>query len=266
MTFRTADLFTFKNKTMARQKGIIKLEGTIGDITFHNSKNGYIAKAKGGVSANRIASDPAFVRTRENGAEFGRAGKAGKLLRMAFRPQIQKASDSRIIGRLMREMMRVIKADTTSVRGLRNVIDGETELLQGFEFNESAKLGATLYAPYTTLINRATGLMAVNFNDFDAFTMLAAPSGTTHFQFMLAGADIDFNGETYTALSEESAVIPWDSAGVPGFDLSVQLGPNSAHPLFLCLGVVFLQDVNGTKYPLQNGSFNTLGIVKVSGL
>ena len=33
---------------MARQKGIIKLKGTIGDITFYKSKDGYIAREKGG--------------------------------------------------------------------------------------------------------------------------------------------------------------------------------------------------------------------------
>lgn len=64
---------------MARQKGIIKLKGTIGDITFYKSQDGYLTREKGGVEASRIASDPAFQRTRENGAEFGRAGKAGRL-------------------------------------------------------------------------------------------------------------------------------------------------------------------------------------------
>ena len=68
---------------MARQKGIIKLDGTIGDITFYKSQDGYLAREKGGVSADRIANDPNFQRTRENGEEFGRAGKAGKMLRMA---------------------------------------------------------------------------------------------------------------------------------------------------------------------------------------
>ena len=63
---------------MARQRSIIKLDGTIGGITFYKSKDGYLAREKGGVSADRIKNDPAFQRTRENGAEFGRAGKAGK--------------------------------------------------------------------------------------------------------------------------------------------------------------------------------------------
>lgn len=70
---------------MAQQKGIIPLKGTIGNITFYKSKDGFLAREKGSLDATRIANDPAFQRTRENGAEFGRAGKAGKVLRTAFR-------------------------------------------------------------------------------------------------------------------------------------------------------------------------------------
>jgi hypothetical protein len=58
---------------MARQKGIIKLKGTIGDITFNKTQDGHLAREKGGVDASRIKNDPAFQRTRENGSEFGRA-------------------------------------------------------------------------------------------------------------------------------------------------------------------------------------------------
>jgi hypothetical protein len=90
---------------MAKQKGIIKLKGTIGGITFYKSQEGgYLAREKGGVDANRIANDPAFQRTRENGAEFGRAGKAGKLLRTALRALLLNSTDSRMVGRLTQQM------------------------------------------------------------------------------------------------------------------------------------------------------------------
>ena len=119
---------------MARQDSIIKLNGTIDGISFYKSKDGHLARKAGGVSKARIASDPAFIRTRENGSEFGRAGSAGKVLRTALRGLMQKASDSRVSSRLTAEMVHVIKADETSDRGLRNVLDGEVEMLQGFEF------------------------------------------------------------------------------------------------------------------------------------
>ena len=49
---------------MAQQKSILKLKGTIGGITFYKSKDGYLAREKGGVDASRIANDPGFARTR----------------------------------------------------------------------------------------------------------------------------------------------------------------------------------------------------------
>ncbi|WP_288096469.1 hypothetical protein, partial [Hydrotalea sp.] len=109
---------------MAQQKGIIKLDGTIGGITFYKSQDGYLAREKGGVSADRIANDPNFQRTRENGAEFGRAGKAGKILRTSLRALLQNASDSRMVSRLTKQMVKVIQMDAVNPRGERNVIDG----------------------------------------------------------------------------------------------------------------------------------------------
>lgn len=63
---------------MAKQSGILPLEGTIGNISFFKTKDGFLARQKGGVSAQRIATDPAFARTRENMAEFTKAGKASQ--------------------------------------------------------------------------------------------------------------------------------------------------------------------------------------------
>jgi len=94
---------------MAKQDGIIKLEGTIGDITFYKSKDGHLARGKGGLDASRIQNDAAFQRTMENGEEFGRAGSAGKLLRLAFRSFLQNGADSRMVSRLTKEMVAVVK-------------------------------------------------------------------------------------------------------------------------------------------------------------
>ncbi len=85
---------------MARQKGIIKLKGKIGDISFYKTQDGHLAREKGGVDASRIANDPAFIRTRENGAEFGSSASSGKLLRNALRTMLMTAADNRVASRL----------------------------------------------------------------------------------------------------------------------------------------------------------------------
>jgi hypothetical protein len=251
---------------MAKQKGIIKLKGTIGDITFYKTKDGYVAREKGGIDANRIANDPAFQRTRENGSEFGRAGKAGKTLRLALRTLLLNSSDSRMVSRLTQTMIKVIQADQTNDRGLRNVIDGEAELLRGFDFNITGKLGTTLFAPFVGGIDRVTGEITVDLEPFLPANMIAAPSGTTHFKIISAGAEIDFEAETFVVSSSETAVLPWDSAPTAVINHLNMVTPNSTKPLFLALGVEFYQGVNGKMYPLKNGSYNPLALVQVSGL
>ena len=250
---------------MARQKGIIKLKGTIGDITFYKSQDGYLAREKGGIEASRIATDPAFQRTRENGAEFGRAGKAGRLLRTALRPLLLNSADSRMVGRLTQRMVKVIQADQVSERGQRNVIDGEAELLMGFEFNIRGKLGTTLYAPYTTTIDRVTGELEVNLASFVPASMIAAPGGTTHFKIISGAAEVDFEGETFVVATSETAILPWNSTATAVINQMNAVTANSTHPLFLALGVEFYQEINGEMYPLKNGAFNPLSIVKVDG-
>lgn len=251
---------------MAKQKGIIKLKGTIGDITFYKSKDGYLAREKGGVDASRIANDPNFQRTRENGEEFGTAGKAGKMLRTSMRALIQNVADSRMVGRLTQEMVKVLQADMTSVRGKRNVIDGEAELLQGFEFNIGSKLGTTIFAPFTAVIDRVAGTLVVNIPSFIPANMVAEPSGSTHFKLTSAGAAIDFENETFEVTTSETASLPWDAAATAVINLANAVTANSPHPLFLALGIEFFQEMNGVQYPLKNGAFNALSLVSVDGV
>lgn len=79
---------------MANQKGILKLEGTMGGMTFYKKGGQFLVKEKSSISADKIANDPAFARTRENNAEFGATGISGKLLRDALRNMMLNASDS----------------------------------------------------------------------------------------------------------------------------------------------------------------------------
>ena len=251
---------------MARQKGIIKLKGTIGDITFYKTKDGHLAREKGGVDASRIKSDPAFQRTRENGAEFGRAGKAGKTLRTALRTLLINSADSRMVSRLTQSMVKVIQADLVNDRGLRNVIDGEAELLVGFDFNITGKLGTTLFVPFVGTIDRVAGEISVAVDPFVPANMIAAPGGTTHYKIISAGAEINFEAETFVVSSSETVIQPWDSAPVVAINQLNAVTPNSVSPLFLALGLEFYQEVNGKMYPLKNGAYNPLSLVQVSGL
>jgi len=48
---------------MASQDGIFKIKGTLGGVTFYKTKDGHLAREKGGIDKKRMAKDPAFKRT-----------------------------------------------------------------------------------------------------------------------------------------------------------------------------------------------------------
>ena len=250
---------------MPKQKGIIPLQGTMGNITFYKRKDGYYAREKGGVDKDRIATDPAFARTRENGEEFARAGKASRLLRVAIRGVLQKIKDTYATSRLNAAFMRVLKADLTSERGKRNVIDGEAELLAGFEFNIDSTLQSTLFAPYTVHIDRVAGTSGVQLPPFIPLDMIAAPPGATHCIISCASAEIDFEASAYVNGTVTSGELALDKVQTAALNLSINLTANSTKPIFVALAIEFLQKVNGASYPLNNGTFNSLALVGVSG-
>ena len=170
-----------------------------------------------------------------------------------------------MVSRLTRAMVKVIQMDAINPRGLRNVIDGEAELLQGFEFNIHGKLSTSISAPFTTTINRVTGDMIINIDPFIPTDSLAAPSGSTHYRIVTAAMDINFESAAYASEKNETPVQPIDAVLTTALQLSNNLTPDSVNPLFLVLGINFYQEVNGTFYEMKNGAYNALQIVKVSG-
>jgi hypothetical protein len=95
--------------------------------------------------------------------------------------------------------------------------------------------------------------------------MIAVPSGTTHFKIISAGAEVDFEAETFIETHTETAILPWDSTATAAINQVNAVTPASTKPLFLALGIEFYQEVNGAMYPLKNGAFNPLAVVKVDG-
>lgn len=238
----------------------------MGGVSFYKSQqDGFLAREKGGVDAERIKNDPNFERTRENGAEFGRAGAAGKLLRTALRALLINVADSRMTSRLTREMVKVIQADATNTRGQRNVIDGEAELLKGFEFNLDGKLGSTFFAPFTTVIDRAVGNLTVDVPVYIPGNMIGAPQGATHFRLIAAGVEVDFEAGSYVVTTSNTPEIVLGPQAEAAITLVNAVTPASTRPLFVAFGVEFMQFVNGAFYPLKNGAYNALQLVAVDG-
>ncbi len=249
---------------MAKQKGPIKIDGTLDDITFYKSKDGYLAKTKGGVSKERIKTDPRFIRTRENNEEFGSAAASGKSLRDAVRPMLKNASDFRVTSRLNRLMSEILKLDTTDPRGKRNVgvaiaSPAAQAMLKGFEFNKNSLLGSVLFLPYA--VNTATGVIKINglvpIND------LAVPQGATHVTFKCAFANVDFVLSISDIQYSNEVNLPIDGTST-NIVLTPVAVPAGAGTKVYLLQIEFFQLVNSVQYELSNGAFNALVIAAVA--
>jgi len=248
---------------MARQTGLIKLRGTLDNVNFYKTQDGVLARMNTSIDAKRIANDPAFIRTRENGAEFGFSAKAGKVVRDVLRPLLILASDSRVTARMMKVMTGIKNFDVTNSRGKRNIAAGinnpaAKELLKGFNFNERSNLGTVLAKPFSV----TTGTGGVTISDVIPLNDINFPSGATHVILQSGWAKIDFS----TGVSDLQ-LSPATSLLIDETEQNISLVPASAPAgsgidiYVLC--IAFYQEVNGTQYPLKNGAFNALSIVEI---
>jgi hypothetical protein len=265
---------------MARQRGVIQLTGILGGVSFYkHRKYGMLARMCNPVSAQRIATDPAFARTRENGTEFGMVSRAGSLLRHGLLGFLRDVSTADLDLRVMQLLMRIKSQDTVNARGQRQVgaaLALHPELLGGFEFNKKCGLGR--FVVQRPVVDVAGGTITLK-----DFLCDQAPKKATHVVVTGFRGRVDFGkGERDFRFSEE-VVIPIASTAAgadatlrgrnPLSDISVrfirtsnQLLPSRDVVLtlpepqgetgteFWGIKLVFLQEVNGVRYTLKTGA------------
>lgn len=265
---------------MAKQKGYINLEGTLGELTFYKSGGQSIVKTKSAINKDRILKEPNFKRTRENMTEFGGSAKVGKALRHGLAAIIPIMRDRTIVGRLTAIMKR-INANGTGLRGKREFeILGNKTLLEGFELNKSKPLETIFFAPFnapTLDANRSICTWVIP--DFNTLDYIHAPEGATHCRLVLATTVLS-NYAYDNALKQylptnpdedETSSIVFSNdiplTGLIGSDttLTTDLGFTAPLPntvaVVIAIGIIFYQDINGTLYELASDNAMTVQTV-----
>ncbi|MFC3199861.1 hypothetical protein ACFOET_19740 [Parapedobacter deserti] len=250
---------------MAQQDSFLKLKGRIGDLTFYKTKNGHQVREKGGVSAQRIATDPKYQRTRENNADFRTASLAAKHLRDALRPLILFTYDPGMPNRLGSRMVRVVRADAEHVRGERQVLPANLAILRRFNFNAAATLANTLFATVRTAVDADEGIVRITVPAIKPATQLSKPREATHFQFVAGAAMLDFSeeGESTLALAqtEEHSL---SQLTVDETMLELALPADAGLPIVTVFGVAFYKEDEGRSYGLNNGAYNPMSMVNIT--
>jgi transcriptional regulator of heat shock response len=247
---------------MGRQNGLLEFTGTIGNLSFYKTPDGYFVRRKNSITRDQVLNDPSFVRTLENASEFAQAAFAGRLLRTAFRQQSYNKTDHKVHSRLAGRVVKVIQSDPTHARGKRELIHGDAKLLEGFEFNDAAKLQEVLKLPYRVEVNRATASAAVVIPAFIPGNGIMAPKGTTHFRFNAGAASINFGLQAQSVDIRDTDSHALSEMEVAEVRIDLKIPGDPAGPLFITLGIDFLQEVNGVMNRLQDMKFGALSLVR----
>jgi hypothetical protein len=248
---------------MAQQAGINPFLGTIGNLTFLKTSDGFRVRMKGGVSRDRIMKDPAYVRTRENISDFATCGRGVRLMRKAFHSEVRKVSDKRMNARLLREMRTAINTDTTHVPGQRSLANAQLNALKDFEFNSGSTLGSVFPEDLQILIDRDESKVTITLAPFVPDDVIRFPQGATHFSIVTAAGTLNFaTGETATSrVSTDPKPIDHDLLTLPPFECTIPA--DTGLPILVVVGILFYKDAAEAIFPLRDRSFNAMSIVAV---
>jgi hypothetical protein len=250
---------------MAKFEGIFDIEGTLKGMTFYKTAEGIRIRTKGGISKKRIMNDPAFARTRENGAEFSHSAKMSQLLRHSVSTLVDHAKDSRTSSRLNQIMSRIKNMDTVNVRGERTVKNGLSnplalQSLIGFDFNKHSTLSSVLKKSY--VFSAADGKLTLT--DFINGKHLQLPTGVSKIGFRLGASSIDFSTQTYEFVESPQELMNVELYAPTTFTLTLPSIPSGGGLLCFFFLIEFYQEINGVDYPLKNKQFNVLNLIAAS--
>ena len=258
---------------MAKYNGLIKLKGSIGGMSFYDMEGKSFVRLSGGVDKEKIMSDPAFKRTRENMSEFGGSAVIGKAYRNSFAEVISVMGETYITGRVTGIMNKIIKQGT-GVRGERNFeVLPNKAFIEGFDFNRKSPFGAVFYAPYDVInFNADRDIVSWNIPEFETDSFINAPEGSTHFRLLLAtGVLSNFiynsSSKAYEASNpaendlrgiDFSSEIPLGGSSGGVINLTTDLGVGAAMPasvaVIAAIGIIFYQEINSQLYELASSN------------
>lgn len=125
---------------MAVLKGVLKITGKLGGLSFYKMNGKIIVWTPGGFDGEKIRKDEQYVNVRNNASEFGRCSKFGAKLRRALHPFVKDLNDPVLHGRMAKMLHDLVKMDIVSRKGERTVQLGlqhaeSTKILSDFVWN-----------------------------------------------------------------------------------------------------------------------------------
>jgi hypothetical protein len=111
---------------MAKQKGPVKITGTIGGVTFYKLNGEYYARAKSSLSRRRVKTDRCFSNTMRNAAWFAQASKISSAVFLFLRRAGLKNNSQRIDRKIQSRSVALVRSGMENEE-IKNVLIKEFE-------------------------------------------------------------------------------------------------------------------------------------------
>ena len=144
--------------------------------------------------------------TQASGLEFGLASTSACVIRHAFSP-IVRWSDSGMINRWTQAVLKSIRGSRSKQRGERDLHDGDTTYLQGFQFNTSSPLTEVLSVRPTVAADQQ-GMLSIHLPAFKEYGDIKGPKDPSLCKLRLLVVAFHFKEESYEYLRYEEIEIP----------------------------------------------------------
>lgn len=233
------------------------IRGTFNDMVFAQTKYGTQLRKKGNVDAQRVATDPAFKKTRKAMKQFGMHARIRSLIWNSIRPNNPKEikwGDNEFHKRLFRKAAQMTRADESSKMGLKGVLDSEWSLVEGLEFNRFKGLSDTLSITPTVSYDPLAGSAQVSLENIIPYSQIGGPESATHAKLIAVIGVMNQNliyedKPLYETVEASSEAFELYSTDPQTFAVSLQLEQNTVHPVLIAVGIQFFYN-DGTELEL----------------
>lgn len=262
---------------MAIYTGSFPITGKLGDFIAYKRKDSdkIFIRGVGGVSKNRIRTDPNFVNTRRNNAEWKAVTLAGRAIRMAL-TDIHHLRDHNYTGERNALAKLILKEDKISEWGKRSIhFSNAAHILEGFSLNKRHLFETLLRPPLSYSVDSLAGKATVILPELIPSVNLYNPSQQSLYRFTCSVAAItdiiyDEALKIYRPAIDNlpfptTAATPWQSwkENTPGTTLDLAMNNWQHIPgitLILSAGIEFGKPTTGGEiiYARNSGAGKVL--------
>lgn len=225
---------------MARQVGIIHITGTIDELTFYETlDDGHLVKKKTRVTGERVKTDPGFLRTMLNAAEFKTSIRSAQLLRLALNNLLFPIADGKLSSRMNKELVKVVQLDSVNGLGERMPYSNNLTALEGFDFNRHLRLQDAFTSRFQVNHDVENKEIRIDIPGFTPSKEVHAPDYVECFQLINGAAAVDFEDRKFAHAFWETERVPLDKEPVDSLQFRYPMNLPPGYTLFVALGVVF---------------------------